>query len=193
MRKYPDFDWEPSSNIGRAPFVGAHYASPIAGYVAPVQDPDPDADPSKPDIKESNPKDAIGSRKVPLGLVPQQVVAEVGLALLEGACKYGAHNYRAIGVRSSVYHDAAHRHLAAWWEGQDIDPASGLHHITKALASLTVLRDAMIQGMCEDDRPPAAADPDWVERLNAEAARIIDAHPEPKAPFTERGGHTWRK
>lgn len=135
-------------------------------------------------IKDSNPKDAIGTRKVPFGTVPQQVVAEVGLALLEGAVKYGRHNYRAIGVRSSVYYDATHRHLGAWWEGQDIDPKSGLHHITKAIASLVVLRDAMIQGKCEDDRPPPVADPDWVEKLNAEAARILDEHPNPMPPYT---------
>lgn len=139
---------------------------------------------STPDIKDSNPKDAIGSRKVPFGTVPQQVVAEVGLAFLEGAVKYGRHNYRAIGVRSSVYYDATHRHLGAWWEGQDIDPKSGLHHITKAIASLVVLRDAMIQGKCEDDRPPPVADPDWVEKLNAEAARILDEHPNPLPPYT---------
>lgn len=135
-------------------------------------------------IKASNPKDAIGSHKVPFGTVPQQVVAEVGLALLEGAVKYGRHNYRAIGVRSSVYFDATHRHLGAWWEGQDIDPKSGLHHITKAIASLVVLRDAMIQGKCDDDRPPSAADPDWVEKLNAEAARILSEHPNPLPPYT---------
>jgi len=135
-------------------------------------------------VKASNPKDAIGSRKAPFGTVPQQVVAEVGLALLEGAVKYGRHNYRAIGVRSSVYYDATHRHLGAWWEGQDIDPRSGLHHITKAIASLVVLRDAMIQGKCEDDRPPPVADPDWVEKINAEAARILDEHPNPLPPYT---------
>lgn len=160
-------------------------------FVPAKDDPNGDVAPEpsepRPDIKQSNPKDAIGSRKVPFGLVPQQVVAEVGLAMLEGAVKYGAHNYRAIGVRASVYHDATHRHLAAWWEGQDTDPASGLHHITKALASLTVLRDAMIQGMCQDDRPPAAADPDWIEKLNAEAARILDEHPNPKQPYTIKG------
>lgn len=136
------------------------------------------------DIKSSNPKDAIGSRKVPFHLVPQQVLGEVALGMLEGACKYGAYNYRAIGVRSSVYHSAAKRHLGAWWEGQDIDPKSGLHHITKAIASLVVLRDAMIQGKCDDDRPPAAADPDWVEKLNAEAARILSEHPNPLPPYT---------
>jgi hypothetical protein len=139
------------------------------------------------DIKDSNPKDAVGSRKVPFGLVPQQVIGEVALGMLEGALKYGAYNYRAIGVRASVYRDATSRHLSAWWEGQDVDAKSGIHHISKAIASLVVLRDAMLQGMCEDDRPPRVGDPDWIDKLNAEAERLIDGYPNPAAPFTQRG------
>ena len=101
-------------------------------------------------VKESNPKDAVGIKKAPFSTVPSPVVAEVGLAMLEGALKYGRHNYRAIGVRSSVYFDAALRHLTAWWEGQDVDPDSGLSHITKALACLFVLRDANLIGKLVD-------------------------------------------
>src|ERR1700761_3416714 len=86
------------------------------------------------EIKRSNPKDAVGTGKVPVSTVSAPVIAEVGLAMLEGARKYGRHNYRAIGVRASVYYDAAQRHLMAWWEGQDIDPASGLSHVSKAIA-----------------------------------------------------------
>ena len=81
-------------------------------------------------------------------------MAEVGVGMLEGSIKYGRHNYRAIGVRAEVYYDAARRHIDAWWEGEDIDPDSGLSHITKAICSLVVLRDAMIQGKLFDDRPP---------------------------------------
>ena len=46
------------------------------------------------------------------------------------------------------------RHLNEWWEGEDTDPASGLNHITKAITSLMVLRDSMIQDKFNDDRPP---------------------------------------
>jgi hypothetical protein len=102
------------------------------------------------------------------------VTAEVGVAMLEGACKYGRHNYRKSGVRSSVYYDATRRHLEAWWEGQDIDPESGLSHVTKAIASLFVLRDAMIRDMVEDDRPPKSKD--FITELNKIAGEIIDRH-----------------
>lgn len=124
--------------------------------------------------KPSNPKDLLGVRKAPMSTVSAAVLAEVGVAMLEGACKYGRHNYRAVGVRSSVYYDATMRHLMDWWEGTDIDPDSGMHHITKAITSLVVLRDAMIQGKAEDDRPPRSAE--FLQRLNQLAGEIIDRH-----------------
>jgi len=136
-------------------------------------------------IKASNPKDAVGTGKVPLSTISGPVMGEVGLAMLEGARKYGRHNYRAIGVRASVYHDASMRHLLAWWEGQDIDPDSGLSHITKAIASLVVLRDAMINDKWSDDRPPAVANPNWIADLNAKAAEIIARYPVAAESFTQ--------
>jgi len=124
--------------------------------------------------KPSNPKDIVGVRKAPLSTVSGPVIAELGVAMLEGAAKYGRHNYRAVGVRSSVYYDATMRHLIAWWEGEDIDPDSGMSHITKAIASLAVLRDAMLQGKVEDDRPPRAAP--FYAALNERAAATLDKH-----------------
>lgn len=128
--------------------------------------------------KPTNPKDAIGIRKVPLSVVPAGVMMEVGLGMLEGACKYGRHNFRAIGVRASVYYDAAMGHLADWWEGEDIDADSNLSHVTKAICSLVVLRDAMIQEKFEDDRPPRSKL--YKRMLNAKAAEIIDRHADKK-------------
>jgi hypothetical protein len=138
--------------------------------------------PSK--VKDSNPKDAIGIKKAPMSTVPSAVVMEIGLAMLEGALKYGRHNYRAIGVRASVYYDACMRHLMSWWEGEDIDPDSGLSHITKALACLTVLRDAMWNNKWVDDRPPSMDD-GWVTQLSSRAKDLIEKCPEPKAAYTK--------
>lgn len=129
--------------------------------------------------KPSNPKDALGIRKAPMSTVSAAVLAEIGVAMLEGAAKYGRHNYRAVGVQSSVYYDATMRHLMDWWEGTDIDPDSGMHHITKAITSLVVLRDAMIQGMLTDDRAPRSAE--FYGRLNELAGKILDRHAD-KAP-----------
>lgn len=107
--------------------------------------------------KPSNPKDAMGVQKAPMSCISASVLRECGLAMAEGALKYGRFNYRVVGVRATVYYDAALRHLMSWFEGEDIDPDSGISHLTKAMVSLAVLRDAMIQGKMEDDRPPASA------------------------------------
>lgn len=136
-------------------------------------------------IKASNPKDAVGSRKVGLSRVSMPVMMELDAAMFEGALKYGRHNYRAIGVRYSVYYDAVMRHMGAWWEGQDTDPDSGLHHLTKAMACLAVVRDAMLQGKVEDDRPPIS-DPNFIPDLNKRISALIDKYPEPKDPWTQQ-------
>lgn len=137
------------------------------------------------DEKQTNPKDAVGISKVPMSCIPSPVVMEMALGMMEGARKYGRHNYREAGVRSSVYYDAAMRHLMAWWEGQDIDPGSGLSHISKAMSALCVLRDAMMNDKCTDDRPPKVKNQDWVSEMNAKAAGIIEMYPVAKDPYTE--------
>jgi hypothetical protein len=124
--------------------------------------------------KLTNPKDIVGVRKAPMSTVPANVLAEIGVAMLEGSVKYGRHNYRAAGVRSSVYYDAVMRHLMAWWEGEDIDPDSSMNHITKALSCLTVLRDAQMQGMCTDDRPPKSKP--FYPWLNESSDLIIETY-----------------
>lgn len=126
------------------------------------------------DVKLTNPKDVVGIRKAPMSTVPSGVMAEVGVAMLEGACKYGRHNYRISGVRASVYYDALMRHMLAWWEGEDVDPDSNLSHVTKAITTLVVLRDAMMQNMLTDDRPPRSEP--FFETLNQKAGEIKDRY-----------------
>lgn len=113
-------------------------------------------------LKPTNPKDAIGSNKLPLHLWPETATAMGCLGLLDGALKYGRGNFRAIGVRSSIYVDAAKRHINKWFEGEDcdheIDPTtgedigSGLPHLAHALACLAILVDAQAAGKLNDDR-----------------------------------------
>lgn len=101
-----------------------------------------------------DPKAAAGAERLPLATLPWAVIMELAAAHGEGAQKYGRHNWRTSGgVVSSTYFAAALRHLLRWWEGEDIDPDSGLPHIVKAMASLGVLRDAQICGQATDDRP----------------------------------------
>ena len=135
-----------------------------------------------------NPKDSVGVKKVPFSTVSAPVIAELGLAMLEGDRKYGRHNYRVAGVRASVYYDACLRHLMAWWEGEDIDEDSGLSHVVKAATCMVVLRDAMINEMLNDDRPPKVKQ-GWVKELNKKAEDIIAKYPDPEMPYTELNKH----
>lgn len=136
--------------------------------------------------KPTNPKDAVGIRKVPLSCVPAPVMMEAAVGMAEGALKYGRHNYRDAGVRASVYFDAAGRHLTAWWEGEDVDPDSGLSHVTKAICSLIVLRDAMIQDKLTDDRPPKSPE-GWMAELNAAVDDLLNKYPNARQAITELG------
>jgi hypothetical protein len=132
----------------------------------------------------TNPKDLVGKFKALISSVPAPVLFEVGVALLEGALKYGRHNYRVTPVKASIYYDATFRHLTAWWEGEDIDPDSDLSHVTKAIASLVVLRDAMIQNKFVDDRPPKTIT-SWLPELNKLVAKLHEKYPNPVKPNTE--------
>ena len=150
--------------------------------------------------KPTNPKDAVGIRKWRnFVTVPMTVIAEVGVAMLEGHLKYRRHNYRVAGVRSSVYVDAAMGHIMQWWEGEDLDPDIkvfennelspdvGISHITKAIASLVVLRDAMIQNKLNDDRPPKANLEQVRDNLQKVVVSMFEKYPEGNLPYTEIG------
>ncbi|MHA1676587.1 MAG: dATP/dGTP diphosphohydrolase domain-containing protein [Candidatus Njordarchaeales archaeon] len=132
-----------------------------------------------------NPKDIIGSKKLPMSVLPATVLGELALAMYEGSRKYGRHNYRAAGVRAEVYYDACFRHLLAWWEVEDIDQDSGINHIAKAMACLTVLRDSMLVGNWIDDRPPKSKN-GWVKEMNKKTEEIIKKYPKYTKPYTEK-------
>ena len=106
-------------------------------------------------IKETNPKDAIGTGKVPFDLVPETGVALMALGHLEGALKYGAYNYRAAGIRISVYYAAARRHMAKFWGGEWEDPNTRVPHLASSMACHNIILDAWYCGKAVDDRPPA--------------------------------------
>lgn len=99
---------------------------------------DKPAEGSKP-TNPQNPKDIIGSDKLPLHLWPTTATALGSIALLEGALKYGRTNWRPIGVKASVYYAALNRHMNAWWEGEDNAPDSQIDHLGHAIACLAIL------------------------------------------------------
>lgn len=118
------------------------------------------------DTKETNPKDAIGAKKLPMGLVPDIITAEAALAFTEGALKYGRFNWRVAGVRSSIYHDAMRRHLAKWQNGENRDPVTNVHHLASVIACAGIIMDAAICGKLNDDRPPVAPLAQHIDNLS---------------------------
>lgn len=119
-----------------------------------------------------DPKGEAGATKLPLRSIPWAVVLEASLGTGEGSIKYGLHNWRESGgVETMTYIEAAQRHLIAYILGEDLDPDTGLPHITKAIASLMVVRDAMIHGVATDNRPPAAP-PELIEALTYEWGKV---------------------
>ncbi len=128
------------------------------------------------DTKPTNPKDAIGSGKLPIHLWPTTATALGSLGLLDGMLKYGRSNWRASGVRASIYFDAANRHLNAWFEGEDCDPDSGLPHLAHALACLAIVVDAQAAGKLNDDRMHPGGYRTLMNQLTGHVPRLKDLH-----------------
>lgn len=126
--------------------------------------------------RPTNPKDAIGSDKLPLHLWPETATIMGSLGLLDGMLKYGRANFRAIGVRATIYVDACRRHLTAWFEGEDCDPDSGLPHLAHALACLAILVDAMACGKLNDDRQTPGGYRKLVTEMTPHVARLKALH-----------------
>lgn len=122
-----------------------------------------------------NPKDRIGAKKAPLGLVPPALMIETAAALADGAAKYEKFNFRESSVRASIYYEAALRHLFAWWDGEDVASDSGVKHLAHAAACLAILMDTAAIGRQIDDRPARGG----AAALLAEQDRSKDVPPNP--------------
>lgn len=126
--------------------------------------------------KLSNPKDLIGSDKLPLHLWPSTATALGSIGMLNGMLKYGRSNFRAVGVRASIYYDAARRHLDAWFEGEECDPDDGVPHLAAALSCIAILVDADAAGKLTDDRMMAGGYREFMDELTTHVARLKKQH-----------------
>ena len=101
---------------------------------------------------DGNPKTAYGEAKPKMSDTPTIGLREMGKVFTGGAVKYGRFNWRDHAVSSTVYYDAAQRHLMAWFEGQSIDPESGISHLAHVMACCNILLDAEASGKLNDNR-----------------------------------------
>lgn len=132
--------------------------------------------------KPTNPKDTIGCDKLPLHLWPTTASAMGCIGMLNGALKYGRSNFRAVGVRPSIYVDAAKRHLDAWFEGEDCDKDDGVPHLAAALSCIAIIVDAQAAGRMNDDRMAAGGYSALATELTAHVPRLKALHAEREAP-----------
>jgi hypothetical protein len=121
--------------------------------------------------KDTNPKTIYGESKPAMSTIPGAARVMIAEAMRLGTAKYGRANWREDPVSSSTYVDALERHLAAWIDGEELDPESGVSHLAHVAANACIIMDAQACGTLLDDRPPAGVTgkliKDWT-RKNAE-------------------------
>jgi len=113
-----------------------------------------------------NPKDRIGASKVDFSLIPTAAKVELALALMDGATKYGAYNWRVEPIQARTYISAAERHLEDFKESEDFDPVSLCHHLGHLMACAAILIDAIQQSTLVDDRPINGQGADLIRSAN---------------------------
>lgn len=91
------------------------------------------------------------NNKPALDLIPVEALNALGEALVYGARKYNRANW-AKGIQQSRLIAAALRHITAYSSGQDLDPESGLSHISHALCNLAFLTYMQKNRQDMDDR-----------------------------------------
>ena len=124
----------------------------------------------------ANPKQQYGDKKVPLHLVPAALDVAAAWGLGEGAIKYGPFNWRENSVEVMTYVAAIKRHLAAWVDGEELDPDSitGKHHLDGLAASLAILLDAVRGGFAIDNRPPCGPGPELVRVQKTQQEQLVE-------------------
>lgn len=113
-----------------------------------------------------NPKDRIGASKVDFSLIPTSAKIELALALMDGATKYGAYNWRVEPIQARTYISAAERHLEDFKESEEFDPVSLCHHLGHLMACAAILIDAIQQHTLVDDRPINGQGADLIRAAN---------------------------
>ncbi len=99
-----------------------------------------------------NPKDIAGSLKPDLSLIPPSAQIVESLALAYGAAEYGRLNWRKERIRITRYIAAMLRHIAAFNDGEDFDPKSGVSHLGHIRATAGIMIDALSLNCAIDDR-----------------------------------------
>jgi len=141
--------------------------------------------PSQPQ-EEPNPKNAAAYRdgRIDLSTIPPASLAHEAMALMDGAEKYEAYNFRQDKIAVMEYIAAAERHIQKFKDRafeNDEDPISLVHELGAAKASLGIILDAMENGNAIDDRPVKGNVALLFERLSAKVRLRRQRREEAKA------------
>jgi len=90
--------------------------------------------------------------KLPMHLIPPELLGGVAHVLDFGQRKYGARNWER-GMAWHRPYAALLRHLMAWWECEDTDPESGMPHLWHAACCIAFLMAYEQRKIGLDDRP----------------------------------------
>jgi len=106
-----------------------------------------------------------GVKESRFDLIPYDALWQVALVFGKGAEKYADRNWER-GYEWSKSFAALHRHLALFWQGEDIDDESGLPHMAHVTWHSLVLLSFMLREAGVDNRPG--------ESLNGMVARLLN-------------------
>lgn len=93
-----------------------------------------------------------GSKLARFDLIPWDAIYALAEHYGRGARKYEDRNWER-GYRWGLSFASLHRHLAAWWEGEDVDEESGSSHLTAVMWHAIALWWYQAHGRGTDDRP----------------------------------------
>lgn len=122
--------------------LGAEVNPRSLGYKEALR---PDDDLSKGGVK-------MDAGKADYSLIPPEGPRGVATVLAYGARKYAPRNWEQ-GMAWSRPYSAIHRHLSAWWEGEDRDPDTGYSHLWHVATNVFFLIAYEARNKGKDDRP----------------------------------------
>ncbi|PZR55243.1 hypothetical protein DNL40_02410 [Xylanimonas oleitrophica] len=119
-----------------------------------------------------------GTKPQRYDLLPKAGMDAIAEVLAFGAEKYAAHNWRK-GYEWGKSYAAAMRHMTAHWDGETLDPESGLPHLAHAgchlMFMLTWLAEQGEGGEFDDRyRPPARGGGDTADATSAWLTRVSE-------------------
>lgn len=121
------------------------------------------------DQHSNNPKNLAARDRIKIAYIPPVALAHLAHALMDGAAKYNAYNWREKSIALMEYVSAAHRHLLDFTDGEEEAKDSLCHHLGHAMACCAIMLDAIERKNAIDDRPKSGNVSDVFIKLEEKA------------------------